>query len=105
MGWQEAIKQDKDSYDHVVNLAREAIKELENRHFIKDKMWSPSLTHRTKWAERDLLASLVSRLIRSIRISRQLPFRHRATAADAAVAIVDFCPFLWRQLLIPSTVS
>jgi hypothetical protein len=25
--------------------------------------------------------------------------------ADAAVVIVDFCPFLWRQLLIPSTVS
>jgi len=25
--------------------------------------------------------------------------------ADAAVAIVDFCLFLWRQLLIPSTVS
>jgi hypothetical protein len=39
MGWQEAIKQDKDSCDHVVNLAREAIKELENRHFIKDRMW------------------------------------------------------------------
>jgi hypothetical protein len=25
--------------------------------------------------------------------------------ADVAVVIVDFCPFLWRQLLIPSTVS
>jgi hypothetical protein len=36
MGWQEAIQQDKDSYDRVVNLAREAIKELENRHFIKE---------------------------------------------------------------------
>jgi hypothetical protein len=36
MGWQEAVQQDKDSYDRVVNLAREAIKELENRHFIKE---------------------------------------------------------------------
>jgi phosphoenolpyruvate-protein kinase (PTS system EI component) len=36
MGWQEAIKQDEDSYNHVVNLAREAIKELENRQFIKE---------------------------------------------------------------------
>ena len=36
MGWQEAVKQDEDSYDHVVNLAREAIKELETRHFIKE---------------------------------------------------------------------
>jgi hypothetical protein len=36
MGWQEAVQRDKDSYDRVVNLAREAIKELENRHFIKE---------------------------------------------------------------------
>jgi hypothetical protein len=36
MVWQEAVQQDKDSYDRVVNLAREAIKELENRHFIKE---------------------------------------------------------------------
>jgi hypothetical protein len=36
MGWQEAVKQDEDSYIHVVNLAREAIKELANRQFIKE---------------------------------------------------------------------
>jgi hypothetical protein len=35
-GWQEAVKRDEDSYDHVVNLARETIKELENRQFIKE---------------------------------------------------------------------
>lgn len=36
MGRQEAVKRDEDSYDHVVNLARQAIKELENRQFIKE---------------------------------------------------------------------
>jgi hypothetical protein len=36
MGWQEAVKRDEDSYDHVVNLARQAIKELEKRQFIKE---------------------------------------------------------------------
>ena len=36
MGWQEAVKQDEDSYDHVVNQACEAIKELEKRQFIKE---------------------------------------------------------------------
>jgi hypothetical protein len=36
MGWDEALKQDEDSYNEVVDLARKAIKELENRRFIKE---------------------------------------------------------------------
>jgi hypothetical protein len=35
MKWDEALKQDKDSYNHIVDLAGKAIKELENRQFIK----------------------------------------------------------------------
>ena len=36
MGWHEAVKQDEASYNQVVNLARQAILELERRHFIKE---------------------------------------------------------------------
>jgi hypothetical protein len=35
MKWDEALKQDEDSYNHIVNPAGKAIKELENRQFIK----------------------------------------------------------------------
>jgi hypothetical protein len=36
MGWTEAVKQDEANYDHTVNAAREAIKELERRQFIRE---------------------------------------------------------------------
>ena len=35
MGWSEAVEQDEANYDYAVNAAREAIKELERRQFIK----------------------------------------------------------------------
>ena len=35
MKWDEALKQDEDSYNHIVDLAGKAIKELENRQFIQ----------------------------------------------------------------------
>jgi hypothetical protein len=38
MGWQEAIKNDEVYYNKTVDIAREAIKELERRHFIKEGM-------------------------------------------------------------------
>jgi len=37
MGWYETVKQVEASYNHVVNLARQAIEELEQRHFIKEE--------------------------------------------------------------------
>jgi len=36
MGWHEAVRQDEASYNQTVNLARQAIQELEQRHFIKE---------------------------------------------------------------------
>jgi hypothetical protein len=36
MGWLEAIEQDEANYDYTVDAAREAIKELERRQFIKE---------------------------------------------------------------------
>jgi hypothetical protein len=33
--WDEALKQDEDFYNHIVELAGKAIKELEIRQFIK----------------------------------------------------------------------
>ena len=37
MGWHEAVRQDEASYNQTVNLARQAIQELEQRHFIKEE--------------------------------------------------------------------
>ena len=36
MGWEEAVKQDEALYDQIVTQARDALKELENRQFIKE---------------------------------------------------------------------
>jgi DDE superfamily endonuclease len=36
MGWTEAVQEDETSYNNAVDLARAAIKELENRQFIKE---------------------------------------------------------------------
>jgi hypothetical protein len=36
MGWHEAVKKDEASYNQIINLARQAIQELERRHFIKE---------------------------------------------------------------------